>query len=169
MAAPIDNRRLPKLSKTLRNERAAKALTMRNAGASFEKIAETLQISEQQAHNDVTRAIKEWVKIPAEQMLDRQRAILNDLIRVEYPAAMNPQHPRHYEASRMIVDVLKHEANLYGLHAPTRVNLGISEQDFAKQAVELLKATGPGPLRELAGLAPLDAEVVEDDEPWSNL
>jgi hypothetical protein len=160
-------------SKAERDERAAKALTMRNAGATFQRIGDQLGISEQMARNDVSRAIKEWVRVPAEQMVDRQRAILNDIVRVEYSAAMDPSSPRHYQAQAKILEALEHEAKLHGLYAPQKVSLGISEQEFARQAAELLKVTGPAPLLELAATEVVEAEVVEavedDEEPWSNL
>lgn len=161
----------PAESKTERNERAARALTMRNAGATYTRIAEQLGISEQQVKNDITRAIKEWVRVPAEQMVDRQRAILLDIMRVEYPAAMDVNSPRHYQAQEKVLEVLAHEAKLHGLYAPTKVNFGISEAEFARQAAELLQVTGVRPLLELARIdEPVDAEVVADvDESWSNL
>ena len=149
-------------SKAERNERAAKALTMRNAGATYTRIAEQLNISEQMARNDVSRAIKEWVKVPAGEMVNRQRAILLDITRVEMPAALDPSSPRHYEAQSKILQVLEHEAKLFGLYAPAKVSLGITEQEFAAQAAELLKITGPGPLLELVGRpGVVDAEVIE--------
>ena len=145
-----------------------KALTMRNAGATFPKIAEALGISEKAARMDVRKAIAEVVRLPVDQMVERQRAILLDITRVNYPAAMGGDR----EAQAVLLRVLEHEAKLYGLHAPTRVNVGISEQEFASQAAELLAALGTEPLRELAGApAPptLEAEVVDDDTGWSNL
>lgn len=144
---------------------------MRNAGATYARIAEQLGISEQQVKNDITRAIKEWVRVPAEQMVDRQRAILLDIMRVEYPAAMDVNSPRHYQAQEKVLEVLAHEAKLHGLYAPTKVNFGISEAEFARQAAELLQVTGTRPLLELARVdEPVEVEVVSDEEGgWSNL
>ena len=140
-------------------ERRAKALTMRNAGATFPRIAEQLGISEAQARKDVRKMIAEVVQLPVDQMVERQRAILLDITRVNYPAAMGGDR----EAQAVLLRVLEHEAKLYGLYAPTRVSVGISESEFANQAAELLAALGTEPLRELAGSSyePLDAEVVE--------
>jgi hypothetical protein len=63
---------------------------------------------------------------------------------------------------------------LFGLDAPQRLAVGISETEFAQQAVELLKVTGPGPLLELVRAAPIDGEVIAEageSEPdgWSNI
>lgn len=163
-----------------------KALTMRNAGATFPRIAEQLGISEAMARKDVRKAIAEVVQLPVDQMVERQRAILLDITRVNYPAAMSGDR----EAQAVVLRVLEHEAKLYGLYAPARVNVGISESEFGAQAAELLLALGTEPLRELAGNAyePIDAEVIEHlpashpineasgaehsapkDNPWSNL
>lgn len=165
----------------LLNERRAKALTMRNAGATWERVAQALGVSVGQAQKDVARAIKLWVRVPADQMVERQRAVLLDLMRVEYPAAMDPSSSRHYAAVDRVLEILRDERKLFGLDAPQKISLGISEEEFAARASELLAVTGDRPLRELAGqqLAIVDAEVVEDpsvqavaeepEEPWSNL
>lgn len=149
-------------------ERRMKSLTMRNAGATYPRIAEQMGVSEKQSRLDVRRAIQEIVQIPVDQMVERQRAILLDLTRVNYPAALAGDK----DAQGVLLRILEHEAKLYGLYAPTRVNVGISEREFGEQAAELLAALGTEPLRELAGY--VDAEVVaaepdEVEEPWSNL
>ena len=152
-------------------ERRMKALTMRNAGATFARIAEELGVSEMQIRKDVRKAIAEVVELPVDQMVSRQRAILLDLTRVNYPAAMRGDR----DAQSTLLKVLEHEARLYGLYAPARVNIGISEAEFAQQAAELLQALGTEPLKELAGLQhevppPLDVEIEDEPAaPWSNL
>lgn len=153
-----------------RNERRAKATTMRNAGATWASIAKALGISQMQAQRDVAWVMKHWVKIPAEQMVEKQRAIMLDLLRVEYPAALDPSSPRHYPAMDRVLEIMRDERKLFGLDRPTKVELGISTEEFAARARELLKVTGDRPLRELAGEPVVDAEVVETDpEEWSNL
>jgi len=95
------------------------------------------------------------------------------MIRTNYPLAIDKTAPRCFEAQQKILECLAHEAKLTGLYAPARVNVGIGEEEFGRQAAELLKVTGPGPLLELVRAAPtVDAEVVEpveEGEPWSNL
>jgi hypothetical protein len=153
-------------------ERRQRVVTMRNAGASWDRIAEQLGIAVRMAQSDVDYVMKNLIRIPADQMVQRQRAILLDIIRVEYPAAMDPTSPRHYPALEKVLEVLRDERKLFGLDRPTRVELGISEDEFAARAAELLKITGPAPLAELASGAKdevVDAEVVEAPDSWSNL
>ena len=163
-------------------ERRMKVLTMRNAGATIPRIAEQMGVTETTIRNDIRKAVQEVVRVPVDQMVDRQRAILLDITRVNYPAAMGGDR----EAQGVILRVLEHEAKLYGLYAPQRVTVGISEQEFAAKAAELLQVLGTAPLRELAGPShsapPLEAEVVAeatgapvtapgapDEQTWSNL
>jgi len=141
-------------------ERGYKALTMRNAGATWAKIAANFDVSPQQIRYDVRRVMREIVKVPVDEMVARQRAILLDITRVNYPAALGGDA----SAQAMLMKVLEHEAKLYGLYAPTRVQVGISESEFAAQAAELLEALGTEPLRALAGeaLPVVEGEVLDD-------
>lgn len=180
-------------------EKRMHALTMRNMGAVYPAIAQALGVSEDTARNYVQIAIREIVTVPVDQMVDRQRAILLDITRQNYPTAMSPTAnlDDKLACQSMLLRVLEHEAKLYGLNAPTRINVGISEQQFGAQAADLLKIVGMRPLQELAGLPAgfvetpqghahsvlddgpersmqdiEDAEVVDlppEDEGWSNL
>lgn len=172
-------------------EKRMQALTMRNAGATWARIAETYQISPDRAKNWVRKAMQEVVKLPVDQMVDRQRAILLDITRRNYPVAMGDSEAAR-DAQGVIIRCLEHEAKLYGLYAPARVAVGISENEFGQNAAELLKLVGFAPLAEIAGVSqnelqaalgqqqtcdpPVNREspviegtVIEDDEPWSNL
>jgi predicted transcriptional regulator len=174
-------------------DKRMKALTLRNAGATYARIGIELGVTEIRAREYVKVATREIVAIPVDQMVERQRAILLDITRVNYSPALKGDK----EAQGVILRALEHEAKLYGLYAPTRVNVGVSETEFARQAAELLAVIGPEPLKELAGVmhqqvaaaspaeaavdeAITDAEVisVEEDDPdiedddgadWSNL
>jgi len=171
-------------------DKRMQALTMRNAGATFARIAANFGISTDRAKAWVHRATLDVVKLPTDQMVDRQRSILLDIVRVNYPDAMNRDNPDRRDAQRTIINCLEHEAKLFGLYAPQRVSIGISEAEFGQQALDLLKLVGTAPLAELAGLPSLpantgstintaltqivDAEEVtdpdtDDDESWSNL
>jgi len=151
--------------------RRGKALTMRNAGATWEAIAEALGVSTETARKDVAQMIREAVRIPAEQMVDRQRAILLDIVRTEYPTAMdkNAAPEARHGAQGRILDCLAHEAKLFGLYAPTRVAVAPTEAEFATRALELLAVVGVEPLAELARANVGEAQVVEEDDDWSNL
>jgi Sigma-70, region 4 len=159
-------------------ERRFKALAMRHIETkTFAQIAAELGVSEDTAANDVRRAIQEVVRVPAEQMVDRQRAILLELVRTDWPGAKNGD----LEKQAMILRFLQHESQLFGLNAPTRVAVGISAHEFGRCVAELLPLVGAAPLYELAGLPTtgpsaqdvIDGEITEpglpDGEPWSNL
>lgn len=169
-------------------ERKMHALTMRNMGAVYPAIGAALGVSANTARVYVQDAIRELVIVPVDQMVERQRSILLDIVRQNYPIAMSTERPldERHAAQSMIVRTLEHEAKLYGLNAPTRVNVGISETDFGLQAADIIKLVGTAPLREMAGLPPgfdsiatgdpeqetEDAEIVElppEDDDWSNL
>lgn len=176
-------------------EKRMKALTMRNMGGTWAQIGRAFSISEDRAKRWVRDATKEVVKLPVDQMVDRQRAILLDITRRNYPIAMGDSDAAR-DAQGVIIRCLEHEAKLYGLYAPARVAVGIGEAEFGQNAAELLAAVGFGPLAELAGVsqaelesamsatskphpepdppvepesAVVDVDEVPDPEPWSNL
>jgi hypothetical protein len=140
-------------------DKRMQALTMKNAGTTYQRIAAHFDIPVQRARDWVHRAIRDVVKLPVDQMVDRQRSILLDILRVTYPDAMDRSNPDRREAQGVIIRCLEHEAKLYGLYAPARVSVGISESEFGQQAADLLKLVGIGPLAEIAGMgqAELDA------------
>lgn len=153
---------------------------MRTAQFDWPIIADKLGISPQLAMHDYARAIKDSVRVPAEKAIDEHRAIVRAIVRANYQDAMNRNSDNRFPAQAKILDALTHEAKLVGLYAPARVNVGISAEEMAQRAAELLKVVGTAPLLELARPvldATVDAEVVEappedddDDElPWSNL
>lgn len=141
-------------------ERRMRALTLRNAGMTYQAIADKLGISSGMVRRDIRMALREVVSETAEDMLARQRGILFDLQRQAYPAALNGDR----DAQAMILKTLDHEAKLFGLYAPTRVAVGVSDTEFAEQAAELISSLGLQPPKELrrASDAPdtIDAEVV---------
>lgn len=146
-------------------DKRMQALTMRNAGGTYARIAETFGISIELARKWVHQATRDVVKMPVDQMVDRQRAILLDITRVNYPAAMDKTNPEHREAQSTIIRCLEHEAKLYGLYAPARVSVGISESEFGQQAADLLKLVGVGPLAELAGIGRAELEAAIGQRP----
>lgn len=160
-------------------ERRIKALSLRNNGLTYAQIADALH---PEAHNgrsramaDVKAAIKEIVHLPTDQMVDRQRSILIELTAASLPDARAGDK----EAAAVVLRCLEHEAKLYGLYAPSRVQVGISKEEFGAQAAELLAAMGTAPLAELSRFAhtehapapPLDVDEValDTEESWSNL
>lgn len=136
-------------------EKRMQALTMRNAGATWARIAQNFDISTDRAQRWVRAAVNEVVKLPTDQMVDRQRAILLDITRRNYPEAMGDGEGAR-DAQATIIKCLEHEAKLYGLYAPQRVAVGISEGEFGQNAADLLKLVGFGPLAEIAGIPQAD-------------
>ena len=125
-----------------------KVLTMRNAGATFQRIADQLGISTVTARKDLQRAYREVLNDTPEDMLARQRAVLLDITRANYPAALNGDK----DAATTIIKALEQEAKLFGLYAPTRALIGVSDVEFAEQAAALIasiNAIDPTALNEL--------------------
>jgi hypothetical protein len=126
-------------------ERRMRALTLRNAGLTYAKIGEQQGTNAQTARNDVRKALREVINETAEDMLARQRSVLADLQRAHYPAALQGD----VGATATVLKCLEHEAKLFGLFAPSRVNVGVTDTEFAAQAVELITALGLQPMPEL--------------------
>lgn len=177
-------------------ERRMRALTLRNAGATYQRIADQLGVTVPTARKDVRLALREVINETAEDMLARQRSVLMDIQRSNYAAALQGDR----EAQTMVIRCLEHEAKLFGLYAPTRVAVGVSDTEFAEQAADLISSLGLEPPKELAravsqatavevdvveivsveddedGTARIEThhdtitvEVEDDDPEWSNL
>lgn len=146
-------------------ERRMRSLTMRNAGATFRQISEKTGVSPAQARKDVMAALKEIVAESAEDMISRQRSILFDIQRANYSAAASGD----IDAAKIILSTLEREAKLFGLDAPTRVNVGVSDVEFAEKTASLIESLGLQPPKELIrDDRVLEAEVISADaEPES--
>lgn len=143
-------------------ERRMRALMFRNAGATFREIASKNGVSPAQARKDVTAALREVLSETAEDMIARQRAVLLDIRRANYQAMVGGD----VDAARVILSTLERESKLFGLDAPTRVNVGVSDTDFAERTAALIESMGLEPPRELAvmqGVRAGGSEVVEGD------
>lgn len=149
-------------------ERRGKVLTMRNAGGTYRRIARELGISAATVRRDLQRAYRDILQDTPEDMTARQRSILLDITRANYPAAMSGDK----DAASTIIKALEQEAKLFGLYAPTRVLAGVSDVEFAEQAAALIASiseTDPTAFKELdhaasrppAGNPFIDAEVVD--------
>lgn len=129
-------------------ERRMKVLTMRNAGATYQRIADQLGISTVTARKDLQRAYREVLNDTPEDMLARQRSVLLDITRANYAAALQGDK----DAAMTIIKGLEQEAKLFGLYAPTRALIGVSDVEFAEQAAALIasiNAIDPTALKEL--------------------
>jgi hypothetical protein len=131
-------------------ERRMKALTLRNAGATFSQIGQSLTISPTVARADVRLALREVLSESTEDFIARQRSVLLDCQRGAYPEAMKGDK----DSIMAIVRCLEQEAKLLGLYAPMRQVVGISDVDFSNEAAELISKLGLQPPKELMAHAP---------------
>lgn len=157
-------------------ERRMRAVTMRNAGRTYQQIAEALSaagtpVSVSIVRRDVLKAYKEIIGEARDDMIARQRSVLFDFQRANYLDAINSD-PEHQEervaAQKLILSAMDHEAKLFGLYSPTRVSLGISDTEFAEETARLITELGLQPPKELTSALrgdvsqdDIDAEVVE--------
>lgn len=145
-------------------ERRMKALTLRNLGGTYSMIATECGVHPATARADVRIAMREVLAAGNEERLARQLSVLLDMQHGAYPAAMQGDK----DSIMAIVRCLEQEAKLCGMYAPAKTLPGISDTDFAAQAVGLFERLGMAPPRELLGgsahggrPAAIDAEVSE--------
>jgi len=106
--------------------------------------------------------------------IDEHRDVVGDQLRGLWAALWPKVEAGDTAAVGAAVRVLEATVRLFGLDAAQRhlvVGASITEEEFQKAARELLSVTGPGPLYEMAGIAPPAEPVadVDDDPTWSNL
>lgn len=163
-----DERRRVDPAEIARAERRATVLRMRNAGATWKSIADQVGVSVDTCVRDVQAALREILREPAEDMIANQRAMLHDMKRAVFVRALRGEDA----AIDRMVKLFDHEAKLFGLYAPARVNVGVSDEDFAATAVELMREIGVEPpssmarpqqnVGEIEGPPIMDADVVEE-------
>lgn len=173
MTEPDDDKALAADQEEIkRAERRAASIRMRNAGASLGDISKKMGVSYRTTQRDIEQGLKELLREPAEEMIANQRAILRDMRRALYVSMMGGDK----DAISSMMKTLDHEARLFGLYAPARVNVGVSDEEFALTAAKLMSEIGvtpPPKLRELMTgdtapgtevVAPMtDAPTVLDD------
>lgn len=154
-------------------ERRMRVVMLRNAGVTFTDIARQLKISATQARKDLSAGLRDILADTAEDMIARQRSVTLDLQKANYKKMLEGD----IDAGRLILSALEREAKLFGLDAPTRVNVGVSDIEFAEKTAaliesvggtppaDLLKAIGhrAGATRDGGDAAVIDAEVVTED------
>lgn len=159
-------------------ERRIRVVMLRNAGVTFTDIARKESISTTQARKDLTAGLRDLLADTAEDMIARQRSVIIDVQKANYKKMLEGD----VDAARLILSSLEREAKLFGLDAPTRVNVGVSDIEFAEKTAaliesvggtppaDLLKAIGhragaarAGAARDGGDAAVIDAEVVTED------
>ncbi|CPT94394.1 Uncharacterised protein [Mycobacteroides abscessus] len=153
-------------------ERRIRVVMLRNAGVTFTDIARKESISTTQARKDLTAGLRDLLADTAEDMIARQRSVIIDVQKANYKKMLEGD----VDAARLILSSLEREAKLFGLDAPTRVNVGVSDIEFAEKTAALIESVGGTPPADLlkaighradaighrAG-AVIDAEVVTED------
>lgn len=133
------------------------AIRMRNFGTAVSGIADVLGLSEDAAEHLISTGLRELIADDAESVRARQQAVLNDIKRAMYPTMAQGDQG----AAGVILRVLDHEAKInHGVAAPTRVRVGIDQEEFATRVDEDIAALGVHPR--------MDVGLIEDDEPWAN-
>lgn len=154
-------------------ERRIRVVMLRNAGVTFTDIARKESISTTQARKDLTAGLRDLLADTAEDMIARQRSVIIDVQKANYKKMLEGD----VDAARLILSSLEREAKLFGLDAPTRVNVGVSDIEFAEKTAALIESVGGTPPADLlkaighrAGAARdggdatvIDAEVVTED------
>lgn len=103
-----------------REERRARVIALKRAGASFRAIAEQLGISVSTAYSDYRTAVERL--IPVEDLEAARQLELDRLDRIHmahWPAAIDPNHPETYDAVRAVLNVSDRRAKLMGMDKPS--------------------------------------------------
>lgn len=144
-------------------ERRSRALSLRNAGATFTQIAERCRISPAQARKDVDRARRSLIdESTRESLVADQRAVILDIRRANYAAMVRGD----VDAAKLILSSLEREAKLFGLDAPSRSILGIgTDVEFAESLAGLIESVGFTPPDDLLFTARGERAITVDAEP----
>lgn len=153
-----------------RDERRGRVLMMKLAGATFSTIAHRESISVSTARKDYDIALSAHMRDTPEVGIARQKAIITDILRANYPRMMDGDK----DAAATILKALDREAKLGGYDAPTRVLASVSNEDFARESARLInriQQIDSNTLKELTRAGhqpppqperePLDVEIVD--------
>jgi hypothetical protein len=146
--------------RTAAAERKAAIIRLRNFGATLETIADKLDMNVEGVEHLLNSGLRELASEPAQDIVGRQQATINDMRRALYPGLVAGDQG----AINTLRGVMDHEAKLHGVYAPSRVRVGVDLEEFVTTVEEDMKALGYP-----TGDGVIEAEVEEDDEPWSNL
>ncbi len=127
------------------DERRGKVLKLRNGGMSWKRIAVELNITAAQAMSDAKYALRSVVREQATDIVANQVVITRNLVAALYPNALRGD----VSSVRAITDLLGHQARLLGLYAPARVDVAVTDEDFAATTAKMLRDIGIEPPKEL--------------------
>lgn len=147
-----------------RDRKAAAALQLKVAGATWDEIAEVTGFpSARHAIVAVERSLEKELKTEESQKYMRSLAgkRLERLIRSVWTKAINPEHPEHLQAVSKARDLIDRHAKLYGLDAPTEfVVSSPSAAELEKWVATVISQSAP----ELPEADIFDVESSESEE-----
>lgn len=157
------------------SERRIRVARLRNSGRTFEEIVKAfansgITVTKEMVSRDWKAYLREITDEDRERMVAQQRAILMDFRRTNYMDAVNTDPDRIEErlaAQKEIRAAMDHEAKLFGLYSPQKVQLGISDTEFAEETARLISSLGLEPPKELlkdSARNVIDAEIIEPGE-----
>lgn len=119
-------------------ELCVSAIRLRNAGASVPQIADKLNITPARVSTVITTGLREIMREPAEELIANQQAIIRDVVRAMY----GPMAKGDIGATKQLMQALDHQSKLFGLYSPSRVQVGITDEDFSVTASQLMQEIG---------------------------
>jgi hypothetical protein len=144
-------------------ERRSRALSLRNAGATFTQIAARCEVSTAQARKDVERARRDLIDDSTrESLIADQRRVILDIRQANYAAMSRGD----IDAAKIMLASLEREARLFGLDAPSRSLIGIgTDVEFAETLAGLIESVGYRPPDDLLFTARGDRGGADRDAP----
>jgi len=135
-------------------ERERQALELRKAGATYERIAQALGLSERGgAWKLVHRALEQTLQEPSDELRRLESERLDALLRALWPAAMDG---KGYAVERCL-QIMDRRAKMLGLDAPSRSSVTVVTEDVVDAEIRRLEAElarTDGSHRSTAGEAP---------------
>lgn len=145
-------------------ERRVKAMFLKNAGATLQKIAAECGVSIATVRKDLAIVRRDINNEQPTDVIARHRAVIFDIQRANYPAMMRGDK----DAAATILRALDREARLLGLDQPVRVLAGVTKEEFANEAarlIERINSLDPSTLKELERVRHSEAQNIIDVTP----
>lgn len=118
-----------------RRERMARAIQLREQGATYEQISTTLGVSKKRAYEDVRDALKEITREPAEDLFKIELQRLDRLWQVAFKAALSGD----MTAMDRAIKLIDRRAKLLGLDAPKELKINAENVDLDATVGRLLR------------------------------
>ena len=121
-------------------ERRKKAVDLRKAGATYDAIAQALQVTAKTARNDVQQALRDIPRESAEELRTIELQTLMTMQRAVWPALVTGQ----LGAVDRMIKIVQERAKPTGIYAPQRVDVGAADVDLDEVADRLHKQMQAG-------------------------